>query len=766
KGGELPVLLSNRSDKQEQIPGRASPHKVVVHPSPDKYVAAAWQSPSDGKVKLEARVSHAHPGCGNGIAWWLEVRRADRGAILAEGVVDPGQTSAPALRELSLGRGDTVVLAVDPRDQNHVCDLTEINLSIQGEAQAWDLSRDVADSILEGNPHGPWRFVQGPALRGGKASTFKIPPDSVLGRWRAAALDGKRQRELPELARAVEALLTGERPAKEKSPDQVLYDSLLWVDGPLFAGMDPARLVPGRVPNAAFGLEGSKFKGSDLEVGERETVELRLPAAIFRDYEFVVEGRLGPGAGRVVQFRVQTQPPPADPAMDGKLSLVGTPSAELARGFDEFRSLFPHYLCYSRIVPDDEVVCLKLYHREDEALARLFLGADEAARLERLWAEHRYITQWPVTEHQNLPQFIGFTTQDAPKDVQVYFESLREPFRRRAEEFEKEVAACEPRQLDALVRFASRAYRRALTEAEEGSLRMLYGELRKKDLPHLEAFRSVLARVLVAPSFLFRLEETPPGRDARAVSDRELATRLSYFLWATLPDEELERTAREGRLHDPEVLSGQARRMLRDPKIRGMAVEFATQWIHVRDLRQNREKNEKLFPMFDEGLRDALFEESVRFFQFLFQEARPLHEVIDADYTFLNERLAKHYGIPGVKGPEWRRVEGVRKYGRGGLLAQGSVLAKESGASRTSPVLRGNWLVDTLLGEKLPKPPANVPRLPEEESGPEGTVREMVARHTRVAECQVCHVRIDPFGFALEKYDPVGRLRDRDSAGR
>jgi hypothetical protein len=157
----------------------------------------------------------------------------------------------------------------------------------------------------------------------------------------------------------------------------------------------------------------------------------------------------------------------------------------------------------------------------------------------------------------------------------------------------------------------------------------------------------------------------------------------------------------------------------------------------------------------------------VLFFMELFRNDRPAHELLDADYTFLNERLAKHYGIPGVTGSAWRRVDGVRRHGRGGILALGSVLTQESGASRTSPVLRGNWLVETLLGEKLPKPPANVPRLPEEEGATEGgTVREMVARHTRVPECAVCHIRIDPFGFAMEKYDPIGRLRDKDAAGR
>jgi hypothetical protein len=214
------------------------------------------------------------------------------------------------------------------------------------------------------------------------------------------------------------------------------------------------------------------------------------------------------------------------------------------------------------------------------------------------------------------------------------------------------------------------------------------------------------------------------------------------------------------------VLAQQAQRMLKDEKARSLATEFGAQWLHVRGFENLKEKNEKLFPMFDEALRRAISEETALFFQDLFQSDGSVNAILDADYTFLNETLAKHYGIPGVTGPQWRRVEGVRKYGRGGILGLASVQAKESGASRTSPVLRGNWVVETLLGEKLPKPPPNVPQLPEEEATTELSVRELTEKHTRVAECAVCHVRIDPFGFAFEKYDPIGRFRDKDLAGR
>jgi hypothetical protein len=205
--------------------------------------------------------------------------------------------------------------------------------------------------------------------------------------------------------------------------------------------------------------------------------------------------------------------------------------------------------------------------------------------------------------------------------------------------------------------------------------------------------------------------------------------------------------------------------MLKDRRVRTLAIEFGTQWIHVRGFDEFKEKNEKLFPAFDANLRKAIYEEAILFFQDLFQSDRAVSQVLDANYTFLNETLAKHYGIPGVAGPEWRRVEGVRKYGRGGVLGLAGVQARQAGAFRTSPVLRGNWVVETLLGEKLPRPPPNVPRLPEEEGKGGLTMRQQVEKHARVPACAVCHVRIDPFGFALEKYDSIGRLRAKDLGG-
>jgi hypothetical protein len=322
--------------------------------------------------------------------------------------------------------------------------------------------------------------------------------------------------------------------------------------------------------------------------------------------------------------------------------------------------------------------------------------------------------------------------------------------------------AAEPAQVEAVVALAAKAWRRPLTKAEADGLRGLYGELRNDGLEHEDAVRLLLARVLVAPAFLYKLEDPGPGREPRPVGGRELATRLSYFLWSSLPDEAL--ASATERLQDPDVLRAETRRMLRDPRIRRLAVEFGTHWLHVYGFDAHDEKSAEFFPGFAD-LRGAMHEEAVLLLTDLFQHDRSILSLIDADHTFLNEPLAKHYGIPGVTGPEWRRVEGVRRHGRGGILTLAATLAKQSGASRTSPILRGTFFTEMLLGEKLPKPPKNVPPLAE--APPAGlSERELTALHSSDAACAGCHKRFDGYGFALEEYDAIGRRRDKDTAGK
>ena len=221
------------------------------------------------------------------------------------------------------------------------------------------------------------------------------------------------------------------------------------------------------------------------------------------------------------------------------------------------------------------------------------------------------------------------------------------------------------------------------------------------------------------------------------------------------------------------MLAAQSRRMVKDVKVRRLATEFGCQWLHVRDIATLDEKSERHFPTFA-SVRGAMQEEAVRFFTDLFQEDRSVLSLLDADYTFVNADLAKHYGIAlssnpqsAIRNPQsdgWLRVDGLRARGRGGILAFASTLAKQSGASRTSPILRGNWLSEVVLGEKLPRPPKGVPVLPDE--APQGlTERQLIERHSSDAQCAKCHQRIDPFGFALEGFDAIGRARSKDAGG-
>ena len=761
----------------------------MVHPTPTEFVAVAWKSPIAGDVRVTAKIIHAHPACGNGVAWRLERLHSSRAGVYAEGALEVGGAARPAAQTLKVEQGDQIVLAIDAKNGDHSCDLTEVGLTITEavpQGRTWDLAGDIADTVLAGNPHADrqgnpdvWSFVEGPSwtLSGAPPAPI-IPQNSVLDRWRLLAGDPAQQPAAAALAAQAQSLLSGPRPGAN-SPDQLLYDHIVSVDSPLLQGIDPRHLAHTRTGVGAFGLPQERFgarpgsknvEEADLVIPANSVIEVHLPAALFQDREFIVEGGLdGAALNRAVAFQVSTARPAPDIRWDGKSPIVAAPNGagyqQVLAGDEEFRRLFPLFVCFPPVIPNDEVVSLKMFHREDEPLRRLFLSDEERQRIDRLWAEHRFISRQPAAENTYLPLFIGFVSQDQPKEMLAWFEGQRPAFRKRADDFDRDEQAAIPKQLDGLVDFAARADRRPLLPQERADLLDLYRSVRAKGATHEEALRGVLARVLVAPAYLFRIEQAPDGKRPAPVNDWELATRLSYFLWSSAPDDELRHLAAKGSLHDPQVLAAQAKRMLQDTRVRALAVEFGTQWLNVRGFDELKEKNERLFPTFDANLRKAIYEESILFFQDLFQADRPVTKIIDADDTYLNETLAKHYGIPGVTGEQWRRVAGVRRYGRGGVLGLASVQTKEAGASRTSPVLRGNWIVETLLGEKLPRPPANVPKLPEEEGTANLTMRQQVQMHTRVPSCAVCHVRIDPYGFALERYDAIGRYRDRESGG-
>ena len=323
--------------------------------------------------------------------------------------------------------------------------------------------------------------------------------------------------------------------------------------------------------------------------------------------------------------------------------------------------------------------------------------------------------------------------------------------------------ACAARIVGTLAR---RAFHRPVTGEDVDDLLAFYREGRAEG-DFRAGVRRALESILVDPEFLFRIERDPPGAapaTAYPLSDLELAARLSFFLWASVPDDELLEAAEAGRLRDPEVLEAQVRRMLADERAGTLVTSFAAQWLHLRRMR-TVSPDVNAFPAFDENLRDALVHETELFVGSQLREDRSVVELLTADYTFVDERLARHYGIPGVYGPRFRRVE-WNDDRRRGLLGQGSILTVTSLATRTSPVVRGKWILENLLGTPPPPPPPDVPELEEQaESGGATSLRARLEAHRANPVCSGCHSRMDPLGFALENFDAVGQWRDADAGG-
>jgi hypothetical protein len=306
-----------------------------------------------------------------------------------------------------------------------------------------------------------------------------------------------------------------------------------------------------------------------------------------------------------------------------------------------------------------------------------------------------------------------------------------------------------------------RAYRRPVGDADLQAPLHFYREART-DGGFEGGIEMALRAVLVSPEFLFRVEQDPAGiapNTAYRVSDLELASRLSFFLWSSIPDDELLDVAAAGKLKSPAVFEKQVRRMLADDRSRALVNNFADQWLYLRNLESIR-PDMRAFPDFDDNLRHAFRTETEMFFESIMREDRNVLDLLRADYTFVNERLAKHYGIPNVYGSRFRRVTFGSGESRGGLLRQGSILTVTSYPTRTSPVLRGKWILANLLGVPPPPPPPNVPTLQEKAAtGKTLSMRERMAEHRANPACAGCHKLMDPVGFSLENYDAVGRWR-------
>ena len=532
-------------------------------------------------------------------------------------------------------------------------------------------------------------------------------------------------------------------------------------------------------------------------------------------------------------------------ARAGDTDLI-VPAAQRARyeaAFSRFASVFPDAFYISergRYFPDDSQDKGRLlsagyhnimgYYRDDLPLIQLILDDNGKRELDRLWNEFDYISDFSArtwtqyyfnqsgevfgrgdeagserpTDHAVTDTAVIFRMRDVylakaaadPTNDPAAAEAIRDHFNQlnaTLRSLEKERAEAEPRQLEALLQLAARAYRRPLTPAESADLLAYYHESRAKNqLSHEEALRDVITSVLMEPDFLYRLDmnaggvlDLPVARQSHAVvlktstsvhtgapseplSSYALASRLSYFLWASMPDEELLRHAAANDLQKPAVLLAQTRRMMKDSRVSGLSTEFTGNWLNFRLFENNNAVDRQRFPQFNNDLREAMFQEPIHYVEDSIQNNRSVLDLIYGNYTFVNPVLAKHYGIPGVQGDvdHWVRIDDAHQYGRGGLLPMSVFMTQNSPGLRTSPVKRGNWVVQKVLGIRVPPPPPVVPELPSDESKSDLPVRDMLARHRANPFCAACHQRFDSFGLAYEGYGPIGDVRTKDLAGR
>jgi hypothetical protein len=329
----------------------------------------------------------------------------------------------------------------------------------------------------------------------------------------------------------------------------------------------------------------------------------------------------------------------------------------------------------------------------------------------------------------------------------------------------KKIFLCDPNTGPACVEkivanLAHHAYRRPVAKLETASLIKFVGMAKANGQSTEQGIQLALEAMLVSPNFLFRIEHDPNPTEAHTVSETELASRLSYFLWSSMPDDELLSFAEAGKLRAPGTLDAQVKRMLTDPRSAAIADNFAGQWLELRNLDVVKPDPQK-FPDWSPELRDAMKMETRLFFDHILRDNRPLSEFLDARYTFLNERLAKHYSITGVTGPEFRRVD-LATDQRGGILSHASVLTVSSYPTRTSVVLRGQYILNNILGSPAPPPPPDVPKLDEKAVGTSASLRQQMESHRSDAMCASCHNKMDPLGFGLENYDGIGKWRTMD----
>eukprot|EP00913_Durusdinium_trenchii_P013398 g12579.t1 len=605
--------------------------------------------------------------------------------------------------------------------------------------------------------------------------------------------------------------------------------------------------APGVAKRLSFGRHPQRknLSPDSIAVAVPALIEIPLTAELVRKLNgkrFLFRCELESGRDRdggvLVQHSLGT--PPTD-AYGADVELLVHPGGrlakELATSAETFCRTFPNRFFYV----DKQRGLAAGFHlvdgffRDDHPLVEKVLTDRQVARLNKLWRELNFVTNADETLLRGFVWFeraerhvlhdkrFDFLRAEDPLLVQekllgrferVYlgkmgvklkgdtlqplksnsrYEMIHGFFQRIRKGLARQrtlMQAAESAGLQDLEALAARAYRRPLRDKETKAIRHLYQSLRRQKQGVEDSLRGVLVAVLMSPDFCYRFNEPPSGAGIYPLTDTALASRVSYFLWSSLPDEKLLAAVRDGKLHQPRQLLPETRRMIRDPKIAAFAREFFGQWLRYRDYLSKDPINAKAFPGYTEELRRAMFEEPIRLATDLIQRDRPITDLINSDVTFVNGVLARHYGgdiarqyqarsnksiaelkrsgspIPKNPNAVWHRVSGLRKAGRGGLFGMSVILTKNSKGERTSPVKRGFWAVHHLLGQHFPPPPTDVPELPTNEKLAKKTIRQLMVAHTAHPKCAMCHKHFDSLGLAMEGFDPIGRARTKDLAGR
>ncbi|AMV32058.1 hypothetical protein VN12_08040 [Pirellula sp. SH-Sr6A] len=745
--GAEPSVFVNSADNPVNVWTSLPARSFFVHPGPNRPVTVSWTSPFDGELHISGRVADVHPSGSDGVSFELSHAAS---AELGKALLDLGNVpSAP----LDPGLPPDVLAMVRAKWREASTDPIPVLAQIQAmQDQLFEGRYGKNAALAVGNGFRAWeelrRVVDVERVQGAaREPLFRIialPAQSetyvIWDRLRLEGGDGEPLvfSEHPVLRAAIEqasGLRFGKHPQGRPVPDTALVTA---------AGAEiviDLRSLPEAVLNS---LVLPRFLRADVRLDEASPETASVCA-------FLIAATGGGGNLAEPVAIASVDDPHAAQILHPRMA---SKRAEPAK---EFRRLFPPAVLFQPIIPRDAQGSIFLYRREDEALQRLMLDEDGKKEIDRLWRELEFVSEQALhtpAAYEGLVQYYR-KPNDGARIMFFYIQEFQKQIKREASDFLATQVAAERSHLESLFAFAERAWRRPLEANERDAILASYHADREEGAKHDPALRAALARVLSSPWFLYRVEQPSLGAGWQAISGHELATRLSFLLWDSIPDEELR--AKSTSLHQRDVMEQQLRRMLQDDRVRGMAAEFGGRWLGVRDFVDNHGRSLKHFPEFTPALRDALAEEPVQFFIDLLMNDRPVADVIDADAVVINDVLASHYGIPGVEGSQWRRVEDVSVYGRGGFLGFGAVIAKQSAAARTSPIKRGAWIVQ-MLGERLPKVPPEVPPLPE--TPPAGlSVREITELHRQDAKCAGCHVRIDPYGMAMERFDAIGRFR-------